>query len=382
MSIKDFNINISDEILKDLRYRLIHTRWPDQYNNADWKYGTEQNYLKSLISYWIEEYDWRKHEKELNFFHHYKSNINGIDIHFIHEHGKGRNPIPIVLTHGWPDSFIRYQKTIPYLTDPAFYGGNSNDSFDVIIPSLPGFGFSEKPNYSEVNNYVISELWFKLMHDVLGYHKFAAAGGDIGSGVTKYLAYSHPDSLIGIHLTDIGIIKDLLNSKGKSTLSKEELSYVDNSQNWLSVEGAYISLQSTKPQTLAYGLTDSPVGLAAWIIEKFRSWSDCNGQLDSKFSKDELLTNIMIYWVTNTIDSSCKIYYENTHSLPPIGHVSVPTGITLFSNDIMLPPKEWATHNFNITRWNTISQGGHFTAMEEPVKFSNEIREFFRPYRK
>lgn len=381
MSIKNFEINVSDDLLNDLKYRLIHTRWPDQYKNTEWEYGTNQEYLKSLITYWIEEYDWKKQEQKLNQYHHYISSINGLDIHFIHEHGKGPNPIPIILTHGWPDSFLRYEKIIHYLTDPAKYGGNPNDSFDVIIPSLPGFGFSEKPTNSGMNNSVIADIWASLMQDVLGYHKYAASGGDIGSGVTRYLAYSHPDSLIGIHLTDIGIIKQLLSNNMRDTVSDEERNYISESQKWLSTEGAYISLQSTKPQSLSYGLADSPVGLAAWIIEKFQSWSDCNGNLHTKFSEDELLTNIMIYWVTNTIDSACRIYYENTHSLPQIGPIQVPTGISLFSKDIMTPPKKWVLDNLNVTSWSVIPKGGHFTAMEEPELFVNEIRNFFRPYR-
>ena len=381
MSIKNFKINVSDETLHDLRYRLIHTRWPDQYENATWEYGTEQNYLQSLISYWIKDYDWKKQEQELNQYHHYITSIDGLDIHYIHERGKGSHPIPIILTHGWPDSFIRYQKIIPYLTDPANHGGDPNDSFDVVIPSLPGFGFSQKPSNGGINNSVIAEYWSKLMQNVLGYQKYAASGGDVGSGVTRYLACSHPNSLIGIHLTDIGIIKSLLANSASNTLSTQERNYVKESQDWLSIEGAYMTLQSTKPQSLAYGLADSPVGLAAWIIEKFQSWSDCNGLLDNKFSKDELLTNIMIYWITNTIDSACRIYYENTHSLPPIDLINVPTGISLFSKDIMPPAKDWALRNLNITYWNEIAHGGHFTAMEEPELFAMEIRKFFKPYR-
>lgn len=381
MSIKNYKIDISDELLTDLKYRLIHTRWPNQYKNEKWEYGTEQNYLQSLISYWAEEYDWKKQEQKLNQYHHYLSSVNGSNIHFIHERGKGPHPIPIILTHGWPDSFLRYQKLLPYLTDPAKHGGNPNDSFDVIIPSLPGFGFSEKPSQAGMNNCVIAELWSKLMQDVLGYHKYAASGGDIGSGVTRYLACSHPDSLIGIHLTDIGIVKPLLANTSGNTLSAQERTYVNKSQEWLSREGAYMSLQSTKPQTLSYGLADSPVGLAAWMIEKYQSWSDCNGSLDNKFSKDELLTNIMIYWITNTMDSACRIYYENTHSLPDIKSIQVPTGISLFSKDIMPPPEDWTRRNLNVTYWNEVPHGGHFTAMEEPELFAKEIQTFFRPYR-
>ncbi|MDT8717880.1 epoxide hydrolase [Clostridium sp. 19966] len=381
MSIEGFNIKVSDELLKDLKYRLDHVRFPDQLEASLWERGTDINYLKSLVSYWGNEFNWRAQEKNLNRFSQFHCKVDGIDIHFIHQRGKGNNPMPIILTHGWPDSYIRYQKLIPLLTDPVKHGGNPEDSFDVIVPSLPGFGFSSKPKQGGMNNYQISQLWSKLMTEGLGYSKFAAAGGDVGSGVTRYLAFNHPELLIGMHLTDIGIIKALLATQNESELSKEELQYNRNAAAWISKEGAYMSIQSTKPQTLAYGLSDSPVGLAAWIIEKFRDWSDCKGDLNLSFSKDELLTNIMIYWITNTIGSSANIYYENVNSLPELGFIEVPTGLALFPADILLPPKEWAKKNLNITRWTVLPRGGHFTAMEEPELLAEEIKAFFRPYR-
>jgi pimeloyl-ACP methyl ester carboxylesterase len=367
-------------VLDDLKYRLDHVRWPDQIAGTSWERGTEIGYLQTLVSYWREQFDWRKQETELNCFSQFRCNIDGINIHFVHERGKGPNPIPIILTHGWPDSYIRYQKIIPLLTDPARHGGDPEDSFDVIVPSLPGFGFSGRPAQSGVNNFRVSELWAKLMTEELGYSKFAAAGGDVGSGVTRYLALNHPEILIGIHLTDIGIIRNLMTSQD-AELSEEELQYKRSAPAWISQEGAYMSIQSTKPQTLAYGLSDSPVGLAAWIIEKFRAWSNCHGDLRQTFSEDELLTNIMIYWVTNTIGSSARIYYENMHSLPSMGHIDVPTGIALFPADILLPPKEWTKRNLNITRWTTMPRGGHFTAMEEPELLAEDIRAFYRHYR-
>ena len=381
MSVKQFSIQIKQEVLNDLNYRLDHFRWPDQLKDSGWERGTEIDYLRSLVSYWRNHFDWRKEESELNRLSQFHCDVDGIDVHFVHERGKGPNPLPIILTHGWPDSFIRYQKIIPLLTDPARYGGSQEDSFDVIVPSLPGFGFSGRPNQSGVNSFCVSELWTKLMTEKLGYSKFAAAGGDIGSGVTRYMALNHPELLFGIHLTDIGIIRNLLIAQNLSDLSEEELQYKKTAQEWIAQEGAYMSIQSTKPQTLAYSLSDSPVGLAAWIIEKFRAWSDCDGDLHKKFSDDELLTNIMIYWITNTAGSSTRIYYENTHSLPPMGHIDVPTAIALFPADILLPPKAWAEQNMNITRWTNMPSGGHFTAMEEPELFANDIRTFFRQYR-
>lgn len=381
MTVERFHIHVSDEILDDLQYRLHHIRWPDQLVDSGWGRGTDISYLKSLVSYWSDHYDWRAQESRLNQFSQFHCQLDGVDVHFVHERGKGPNPLPIILTHGWPDSYLRYQKIIPLLTDPASHGGNPEDSFDVIVPSLPGFGFSSRPDQPGFNNSRVSQMWAKLMTKELGYNKFAAAGGDIGSGVTRYLASNNPELLVGIHLTDIGIIRDLLSSQDEAERSEEEREYKENASTWISQEGGYMSIQSTKPQTLAYGLSDSPVGLAAWIIEKFRAWSDCKGDLNQLFSKDELLTHIMIYWVTNTIGSSTRIYYENSHSLPPLGRIEVPTGIAIFPADIVLPPKSWAMQNLNVTRWTSMPSGGHFTALEEPELLADDIRAFYRPIR-
>ncbi|MDO3694643.1 epoxide hydrolase [Wenyingzhuangia sp. chi5] len=378
MTLQKFLIQIPDSVLEELSSKLSNTRWPKQLKDSDRERGMEKDYLQSLVDYWQNGYDWRAQEKELNSHSQFKCKIDGINIHFIWEKGKGENPTPIILTHGWPDSFLRYKKIINKLTDPARFGGNPNDSFDVIIPSLPGFGFSDKPEHSGYNNAYVAELWVKLMTEKLGYTKFAAAGGDIGSGVTRYMALNHPNLLIGIHLTDVGIIRDLLMAPDESKLSTAEMAYKKTAQQWMAQEAGYISIQSTKPQTLSYGLSDSPVGTASWILEKFRSWSDCKGQLENSYSKDELLTNVMIYWLTNTLSSSVNIYYENTHSLPPMGKIEVPTGIALFAQDILLPPKEWTIKNLNVIHWAEMPRGGHFTAMEEPDLFVEDICKFYR----
>ncbi len=381
MAIEPFRIHVPDEVLDDLRYRLNHVRWPEQVKDSGWERGTELTALQDLITYWQEQYDWRAQESELNGFNQFRSSIDGIDVHFVHEKGKGPNPMPIILTHGWPDSFLRYRKIIPMLTDPARFGGDPDDAFDVIVPSLPGFGFSSIPNQRGINNERVSRIWAKLMTEELGYLTFAAAGGDMGSGVTRYLAANHPELLIGIHLTDIGIIRGLM-SAPEEQLSEEELRYKRNAQEWVSREGGYMSIQSTKPQTLAYGLSDSPVGLAGWIMEKFQGWCDPRGGIGRTISIDELLTNIMIYWVTNTVGSTANMYYENTHTLPPLGRIEVPTAAALFPEDILLPPKEWAMRNLNITRWTPMLRGGHFTAMEEPELLAEDIRAFYREMRR
>lgn len=381
MAVERFHIHVSDEILNDLIYRLHHIRWPDQLENLGWERGADLNALQSLVSYWRDHYDWRAQETELNRFSQYCCEIDGINVHFVHERGKGPNPLPIILSHGWPDSYLRYQKMIPLLTDPASHGGDPEDSFDVIVPSLPGFGFSGRPKHPGVNNSRAAEMLAKLMTEELGYKKFAAAGGDIGSGVTRYMAANHPELLLGIHLTDIGIIRNLMTTHDQIKLSEEERQYKKQAAEWISNEGGYISIQSTRPQTLAYGLSDSPAGLAAWLMEKFCAWSDCHGDLRQRFSEDELITHIMIYWVTNTIGSTINMYYENSHSLPPLGYIEVPTGIALFPADILPPPKEWAVRNLNVTRWTSMPRGGHFTAMEEPELLADDIRAFYRPFR-
>lgn len=380
MAPMPYRIHVPEEVLDDLNHRLQHIRWPDQPEHTDWERGTELKYLQSLATYWRDQFDWRAQEARLNRFSHFRSRIDGIDIHFVYERGKGPNPLPLILTHGWPDSFLRYEKVIPLLTDPASYGGRAEDAFDVIVPSVPGFGFSSRPSHPGTNNAQVAELWAKLMTEELGYKKFAAAGGDIGSGVTRYLAANHPELLYGIHLTDIGIIRSLMNASGEE-LSAEEREYQQAALAWVAQEGGYMSIQSTRPQTLAYGLSDSPVGLASWILEKLRAWSDCNGDLDQKYTKDELLTHIMIYWVTNTAGSSAHMYYENAHTLPPLGYIEVPTALALFKKDILPPPKAWAKQNLNITRWTTLPRGGHFTAMEEPELMAKNLWAFFRSFR-
>ena len=378
MRIQPFTITIAQSTLDDLRDRLAHTRWPDEVQGAEWDYGTNLDYLKALAAYWQHEFDWRKQEVKLNQFAQFRADIDGFGIHFIHERGKGPNPLPIILTHGWPDSFYRMHKIIPLLTDPASHGGDPADSFDVIVPSLPGFGFSDRPHERGMTRERTAELWARLMTEALGYRRFAAAGGDIGSGVTQLLALAHPDLLVGIHLTDVGHPL----SDAQSDLSEAEKQYLSAVQQWVRREGAYAMIQSTRPQTLAYGLNDSPVGLAAWIVEKFRAWSDCDGDVERRFSKDELLTNVMIYWVTETINSSVRTYYEvSPPPLSPGQHIEVPAGVALFPKDISLPPREWAERSLRVQRWTEMPRGGHFAALEEPELLVEDIRAFFRPFR-
>jgi microsomal epoxide hydrolase len=382
-----FKINIAPEVLTDLRQRLKHTRWAYQVEETNWDAGTDPNYLKELVDYWQDTYDWRKHETALNQFAHFKTELDDIGIHFIHERGKGPNPFPVILTHGYPDSFYRFAKIIPMLTDPESFGGRAEDAFDVIVPDLPGYGFSDKPAKSGMI-FRANDLWARLMTEKLGYRQFGAHGGDWGSTVTEQLARSHPDSVVAIHLTDVPF-GHIFQKPGDP--SPAEMKFFKNNEEWIQKEGAYALIQSTKPQSLAHGLNDSPAGLAAWIVEKFRGWSDCGGQIESRFTKDELLTHIMIYWATESIGPSFLPYYDyaNASALTWMkeamkkwtGSSKVPAAFALFPKDISQPPREWAERFFNVQRWTEMAHGGHFAAMEEPQLLAEDIRAWFRKFR-
>lgn len=381
MSVQPFTISIAQRILDDVHERLARTRWPDEVEGAEWDYGTNLAYLKTLVDYWQHHFDWRAQEAMLNHFAQFRVEIDGFGVHFIHERGKGPNPLPMILTHGWPDSFYRMHKIIPRLSDPASFGGDPFDSFDVIVPSLPGYGFSDRPHQRGMTPKRTAELWAQLMRDVLGYWRFAAAGGDIGSGVTRLLALAHSELLIGIHLTDVGLPTL---TPDQSDLTFAEQQYLDAVQQWRMRESAYAMMHSTKPQTLAYGLNDSPVGLAGWMVEKFRAWSDCQGDVEKRFSKDELLTNIMIYWVSETINSSMRMYYEIGHASSPLKpgqHIEVPAGVAIFPKDIGVPPREWGERTLRVQHWTEMPRGGHFAALEEPELLVEDLRAFFRPFR-
>jgi len=377
MSIQSFKIAIPQATLDDLRERLACTRWPDEVEGAGWDYGTNLGYMKELADYWQHEYDWRAQEAMLNSFSHFRADIDGLGIHFIHERGKGPRPMPIILTHGWPGSFCEMLKVIPMLTDPESHGGKAEDAFDVIVPSLPGYGFSDRPTQRGMTSSRIADMWARLMTKALGYQRFAAQGGDWGSSVTEQLAVAHPDVVLGFHLNNIPFHH--LFAKADN-LSQEEQIYLEAAGRWQFAEGAYAIIQGSKPQTLAYGLQDSPVGLAAWIVEKFRSWSDCDGDVEKRFTKDELLTTITLYWVTETINAANRLYYDSAHDFTSPQHAGrsdVQAAIARFPKDILPAPREWAERWFNMQRWTAMPRGGHFAAMEEPELLVEDLRAFF-----
>ena len=379
-NMKPFKIEVAQTVLDDLQLRLKQTRWTDEPKDAGWNYGTNPTYLRELVDYWQTKYDWRKQEAMLNKFPQFTTEIDGVKIHFLYIKGKGKNPKPLLLTHGWPDSFYRFYKVIPMLTDPASFGGNAEQSFDVIVPSIPGFGFSELIALSPDK---IVDLLAKLMKDVLGYTSFYAAGGDMGSGVTKLLATQHPKLVKAIHITDV----DYPNGSEDTTkMTEAEKKFAAFIQGWWAEGGAYNLIQSTKPQTLGYGLNDSPVGLASWILEKFYAWSDNKGNIENSFTKDELITNIMIYWVTQTINPSIRMYKENYMAAfdkegkpKPIKRVETPTGIALFPAEAQFP-KEWAERSVNVQQFTKMPKGGHFAALEVPELWVKEITSFFYKY--
>ena len=383
MQPEPFEIHISDQTLEDLHNRLYATRWPDELPGKGWEYGSNMDYMRELTDYWRGDFDWRAQEALINSFNHFKTTVAGLGIHYIHERGRGPNPMPLVVTHGWPGTFFEMYKLIPLLADPAAHGGDARDSFDVVAPSLPGFGFSDRAAEAGMEVAKTAVLWEELMTRALGYPRFAAHGGDIGAGVTSRLGYGHTDSMIGIHLTSITRPTPYL-GEGSRGLTAAEKTHMREREEWQQAEGGYAHIQGTKPQTLAYGLNDSPAGLAAWIVEKYRTWSDCDGDVEKRFSKDELLTTITIYWATESISSSTRMYKENqrfTWTMERDEKIQVPTGVAAFPAEISRPPREWGERSYNLQRWTPMPSGGHFAALEEPQLLAEDIRAFFRPLR-
>ena len=385
MDVNPFQVHIPDSVLEDLRERLARTRWPDEIPGSDWGHGSNLAYVKELVEYWRTGFDWRAQEAFINSFAHFQTSVDGLGIHFIHERGKGPDPLPLIITHGWPSTFFEMLKVIPRLTDPAAHGGAPADSFDVIVPSMPGYGFSDPAQEPGMNIYRIADLWAKLMTENLGYQRFGAQGGDWGASVTARLGFAYPQQVAGIHVTAVSsaTISPHL-GEGTRELSGRELALLEEREQWRQAEGGYSHIQGTKPQTLSYGLNDSPAGLAAWIVEKFRTWSDCGDDVEARFTKDELLTNITIYWATQTIGSSTRLYYESQHNpwtFQPGERIQVPCAVALFPVDLSHPPREWAERSYNVQRWTEMPSGGHFAALEEPDLLVQDMREFFRALR-
>ena len=381
-SITPFEIVVPDAAINDLKTRLQNTRLPDQISETTWEYGTDKTYLTELIDYWENEFDWREQERTLNEFDHFKTEIDEIEMHFIHQRSEHPDAIPLMIVHGWPGSISEFSKIIDPLIDPVAYGGSASDAFHVITPSLPGFGFSSAPTQPGYSPEKIAHILAALMEKI-GYQRYAIAGGDWGAIINRHLAFNYPDRLIGLH-SNMMLAGPPTDREQRADVTQAEETARAARGAYMQNERAYQQIQGSKPQTLGYGLNDSPAGLAAWIVEKFHGWTDmpqgATGYLDNHFTKDELLTNIAIYWFTGTITSSTRIYYENSKTPieTPLGYINVPTGAAIFPAEIYVTPRAWAESAYDLRHWSVMTEGGHFAALEKPDLYLNDLQIFFR----
>jgi epoxide hydrolase len=374
--ITPFRIDIPDADLDDLRRRLSQTRWPEPEPVDDWSQGIPLGYARDLCEYWQESYDWRACEASLNAFPQFRTHIDGLDVHFLHVRSPREDALPLVLTHGWPGSIVEFRKVIGPLTDPAAYGGSDGDAFHVVCPSLPGFGFSGKPARTGWGVEHIADAWDELMMR-LGYARYGAQGGDWGAGVTTALGIRHPDHLVGIHLNMPGVRPD---PATMDDLTEQEQAALASMQYYRDWDSGYSKQQSTRPQTVGYGLVDSPAALCAWIVEKFWSWTDCDGDPAHVLSRDEMLDNVMLYWLPATGASSARLYWES-FGKGQGGSVRVPVGCSIFPKEIVRPSRRWAEREFpDLRYWNELDKGGHFAAFEQPEAFVREVRAAFHAF--
>ena len=370
--IKKFNIEIPQSKLDDLQQRLTLTRWPEKETPDDWTQGIPLSYMKEIHDYWLNDYDWRKHEKEINKFPQFLTTINELDVHFIHFKSPHKNAKPLIITHGWPGSVVEFFKVIERLADPKIDGSNSEIAFDIITPSLPGFGFSGKPKKPGFGVEKIADTFSKLMQ-TLGYEKYFAQGGDWGAAVTTALG-TQDSNCEAIHLNMAVVSPDMETMNDLTEFEQQALAGFQFYQEW---DSGYSKQQSTRPQTLGYGLTDSPIGQAAWILEKFFQWTDCDGHPENAVSRDELLTNVMFYWLTETAASSARLYWESFGDFNG-GEVKTPTGVSIYPKEIFKASERWLKKRYTDLRYyNVLDSGGHFAALEKPDLYVNEIRSFF-----
>ncbi|MDP7618348.1 MAG: epoxide hydrolase [Arenicellales bacterium] len=379
--IQPFSINVPDRIISDIRRRVVDFPWHEMPEDGGWAYGTNLDYMKELCTYWVEQFDWRKQETIINSFSQFTAKVDELDVHFIHERGSGSAPLALIISHGWPGSIIEFLDMIDPLAHPERYGGNIEDGFDVIVPSLPGFGFSGKPPRPYGPRRMAS-IFDKLMTEVLGYGNYIAQGGDWGGAISSWLGYEHAPACCAIHL-NIMTMRHVDGPKGA-----EEKEWADKFEKEQELENGYRTQQATKPQTLSYAMMDSPVGVAAWIVEKFHSWSDTKGDdIESAHTKDALLANIMIYLITRTFNTASWIYYGRREEGGRIlsrdrKRVEVPTGCALFPAEMLSwPPRSYVDRVYNVTHWTKMPRGGHFGAMEQPDLLIEDIRAFARSLR-
>jgi pimeloyl-ACP methyl ester carboxylesterase len=378
--IEPFEIRVDDSVLDDLRARLALTRFPDQIEGTGWEYGFPVDELRELVAYWRDGYEWRTHEARLNELPHFRTQIDGQSIHFVHARSPHAGAIPLLLMHGWPGSIVEFLDVIPRLTDPEAHGGDAADAFDVVAPSLPGYGFSEPTRAPGWDLRRVARAFIDLM-DRLGYPRYVAQGGDWGAQLATRISGLDPAHCAAIHVT----LPVAAPPPDPGSLTDEERADLATMQRFAAEEAAYAQIHGTKPQTIGVALNDSPAGLLAWIVEKFRTWSDCDGDLQRTFTRDQLLTNVMVYWVTQTITSSARLYWESRHAgswseaLPPI---TVPTGVARYPEEAILRfPRAWVERQYHVTHWAEMPRGGHFAAMEQPDLFVQDLRAFVRTVR-
>lgn len=383
--IRPFTIDVPDDVLADLQTRLSRARFPDELEGAGWTYGTDLGYLKELIAYWRDEFNWREQEQRLNALPQFKTRIDGLDVHFVHRRSAEADALPLVLLHGWPGTFFEFSKMVEPLADPVSHGGSAEDAFDVVVVSLPGYGFGERPHRRGHSRVRTAQMFIELMTR-LGYDRYGVQAGDVGASVAVAMSMADQARVAGLHLNSCsGLPPDPENPE--AGLSDAEIERRrERSAYFSDEERGYQRIQGTRPQTLGYGLNDSPVGLAAWIVEKYRTWCDCDGDPEAVFTKDELLTTVMIYWVTETATSAARYYYEGMHLpeppyVPVEGRVEVPTGCTVFPGELGYTPRSWAETRFNVQRFTFMPRGGHFAALEQPELLTDELRAFFRDVR-
>lgn len=401
VTIKPYALDVPQEVLDDLRVRLHRTRWPGEIPGTGWARGAALSYMKELIAYWLDAYDWRKEEARINGFSHFKADVNGLGIHFIHEEGNGPDPMPLFMMHGFPWSFTMLLKIIPMLTDPAAYGRTREDAFTVVAPSLIGFGLSDPPTQLRFGFQHHPDKYDQLMTEGLGYRRYGIEGGDWGGTITAPFGFLHSDHLIGIHLNflypRIGDERpaeekdpDILRGFGMrwaplKPTDPDLLRYWKNVERYWIDEGAYAHVQQTRPQTLSYAITDSPAGMAAWIVEKWRAWSGWGDDFEKLFSKDMIITNVMLYWVTNSFWSAIRLYSESYHhpwELQPGERIEVPTAVAAYPHELIPIARKRAERYYNIVRFTEFSKGGHFAIHERAEEMADDLREFFRPLRK
>ena len=375
MDIQPYKIHVSDEILSDLHERLKRTRWPEKELVEDWSQGIPLGYVQEMCEYWLHTYNWRQRETELNRFDQFVTTIDECDIHFIHQRSPHEQATPLILSHGWPGSIVEFQKVIAPLSDPTNHGGSAEDAFHVVCPSLPGYGLSGKPPAAGWGVEKMADVFAELMIG-LGYEHFGAQGGDWGSAITTALGGRHPENCIGIHLNMVSSRPQI---EGEPT--DEEKAALDSADYYRKWDSGYSTQQRTRPQTLGYGLSDSPAGQLAWIVEKFWSWTDNQGVPDDALNRDEMLDNVMLYWVSNTAASSARLYWESFGSFRQ-PQVEVPTGVAHFPKEIFSPVRSWAESTYtDIRQWTKMPKGGHFAAFEQPDLFVEDVRSFFAQIR-